>query len=62
MAYSKFYTENHSLSFNKWYSFCRVIENVIEKVVVVEKDEDCLKPPEPEVDLEELRRKEEEEK
>ena len=39
-----------------------MIENIIEKVVVIEKDEDCFKPPEPEVDLEELKRKEDEEK
>ncbi|EAR99690.2 hypothetical protein TTHERM_00590280 (macronuclear) [Tetrahymena thermophila SB210] len=39
-----------------------VIENIIEKEVIVEKDEDCFKPPEPEIDLEEVRRKEEEER
>ena len=39
-----------------------MIENIIEKEIIIEKEEDCLKPPEPEIDLEELRRKEEEEK
>lgn len=37
-------------------------EKVIEKEVVIEKDEECFRPPEPEIDLEELKRKEDEEK
>lgn len=40
----------------------QIIENIIEKEVVVEKDEDCFRPPEAAVDLDELRRKEEAEK
>ena len=57
---------NKVLKIKKTNLYCfkknSVIENIIEKEIIIEKEEDCLKPPEPEIDLEELRRKEEEEK